>query len=140
MAHITRRGAVFALLAFALVGPALAEDVTRSGPRGTVTKSYDTGSGVTVERSGTNGGSSSSTRTCSRGSGVTCQRDYALTGPDGQTVSGTQESRYGLRRGIRTNTVTGPDGESLTRYRPTVRYNRRTPAAPAPRIRRALRW
>ncbi|MEM7058773.1 MAG: hypothetical protein AAF557_14375 [Pseudomonadota bacterium] len=120
-----------------LAGTASANEWTRTGPNGTVTKSYERGSGLTVNRSGVNGGSSSANVTCSRGGGVFCQRDYTVTGPNGQTVTGQRNTRRGLFRKQSVNTVTLPDGSSPSIIRTGPRYN---VARPGRRVRRAVRW
>ena len=110
-----------AILAGGLAGPVAADEFTRSGPRGDVTKTYDPDTGLTVNRNGVNGGSSSATVTCTR---FNCDRNYSVTNPDGETVTGQRKSRWGRYRGGSVNTVTGPQGETITRVRPAYRYNR----------------
>ncbi|MEO0428381.1 MAG: hypothetical protein AAF160_13185 [Pseudomonadota bacterium] len=102
-----------------------AQTWSRSGPNGGATRTLDRDNGTyTLDRSGVNGGSSSATVNCSRGGGVNCSRDYSLSNADGQTVTGTRQTRYGRYRGGTVNTVTGPEGNTVTRARPTWRYNR----------------
>lgn len=123
--------------ALLIAGSASATEWTRSGPNGSVTKTYERGSGLSVSRTGVNGGNSSANVTCSRGGGVNCQRDYTATGPGGQTVTGQRNSRRGLFRKQSVNTVTLPDGSSPSIIRSGPRY---TPARPARRTHRAVRW
>ncbi len=118
----------FALIALAAVvlilSDAQASERTRTGPNGSVTKSYDPETGLVIDRSGVNGGSSSATVNCSRSGRVNCSRDYSVTGANGETFSGQRNSQYGLFRGRSVNTVTGPDGNTVSRHRPAYRYNR----------------
>ncbi|MEL6767743.1 MAG: hypothetical protein AAFP17_11235 [Pseudomonadota bacterium] len=115
----------FAALVAAAVPVSKAETWTRSGPKGSATRSFDQESGTySVNRSGINGGSTSATVNCARGGGLNCTRDYSVTSADGRTATGTRQSRYGLYRGGSVNTLTGPDGQTVTRARPTWRYNR----------------
>lgn len=132
------RSTLLAISAVALMaGTASAAEWTRTGPNGTVTKTYERGSGLSVNRTGVNGGSSSANVTCSRGGGVFCQRDYSVTGPNGETVTGQRNSRRGLFRKQSVNTVTLPDGSSPSVIRSGPRY---TVKRPGRRARRALRW
>lgn len=102
-----------------------AQTWSRSGPNGSATRTLDRDNGTyTLDRSGVNGGSSSATVNCSRGGGVNCTRDYSLSNANGQTVTGTRKTRYGRYRGGSVNIVTGPEGNTVTRARPTWRYNR----------------
>ncbi|MEM6357201.1 MAG: hypothetical protein AAF844_16185 [Pseudomonadota bacterium] len=104
---------------------AAAQTWTRSGPKGSATRTLDRDNGTyTLDRSGVNGGSRTATVDCSRGGGVNCRRDYSLSNADGQTVTGTRKTRYGRYGGGTVNTVTGPEGNTVTRASPTWRYNR----------------
>ncbi|MEL6227274.1 MAG: hypothetical protein AAFN27_20870 [Pseudomonadota bacterium] len=135
MARAQYAGVAAVILATLIAGTAFPQEWSRSGPNGTVNRSYDGDAGLSVDRNGVNGGSSSATVTCSGGG--RCERDYSVTSPGGQTATGqrlTQRSPWGVRSG---NTVTGPDGHTATRYR----------ASPAPRVtrprahaRRVVRW
>ena len=120
-----------------MAGSALATEWTRSGPDGSVTKSYERGQGLTVNRTGVNGGSTSANVTCSRGGGVICQRNYAATNAAGQTVTGHKTTRRGLFRRQSVNTVTLPDGTSPSLLRAGPRYS---VGQPRRRVRRAVRW
>ncbi|MEL6335632.1 MAG: hypothetical protein AAFQ88_03185 [Pseudomonadota bacterium] len=123
------------LLALALASTALlvapqatAEEWSRSGPNGSTTRSVNTGSGsYSVERSGTNGGTSSATVDCHANAGIQCSRDYTGTNSAGETVSGTRQSRFGPLRGRSVNTVTGPSDKTFVTRQPTRRYNRVDP-------------
>jgi len=112
--------ATVALLAFLPLGalaPATGEEWSRSGPAGSVTRTYDADTGTrTVERSGAHGGSSSATATCTGGLVVGCERSTTVTGPDGNTVSGSRSAVVGPFRARGARTVTGPDGNSVTRF------------------------
>lgn len=104
---------VTAILFMVAASGAAAQEWSRSGPNGSVTRTHTEGSGLSISRSGARGGSTSGTVSCSGGSGVSCQRDFSATGPDGQTVTGQRET---FRRPWRsTTTLTGPAGETVTR-------------------------
>lgn len=118
-------------------GTVQAGEWTRTGPNGTTTKTYERGSGLSVNRTGVNGGSSSANVTCSRGGGVICQRDYSATNANGQTVTGQRTTRRGLYGKQSVNTATLPDGTSRSVIRTGPRY---TVKRPGRRARRALRW
>lgn len=127
-----------ALVASLFAGTAAPQEWTRSGPNGSSTRSYDADSGLfSINRSGANGGSTSATVSCSRGSGLNCQRDYTLTNPNGDTVTGQRNSQRGLYGRSSTNTFTGPEGNTATRYRASPRIGAVRPRA---RARRAIRW
>ena len=126
-----------AMAALLIAGTASAGERTRSGPNGSVTKTYERGSGLTVNRTGVNGGTSSANVTCHRGGGLICQRDYAATGPNGQTVTGQKTTRRGLFRRQSVNTVTLPNGSSPSIIRTGPRYS---VARPGRRVHRAIRW
>ncbi|MEM9061872.1 MAG: hypothetical protein AAGD13_15540 [Pseudomonadota bacterium] len=121
------------MLATLTAGAALGQEWSRSGPNGTVDRSYDADTGFTINRSGTNGGSSTGTVSCSGGG--TCQRDYSVTGADGQSASGQRVTRRGPWGARSANTVTDSDGNAATRYRAAP-----APRAYRPRARRAIRW
>ena len=123
----------FALIIVLIAGQSWANDWTRTGPNGSTTKTYDPTNGLTITRTGQNGGSSSANVTCSRGGLVTCQRDYQATNANGQTISGQRQSQHGRFRSRAVNTATGPNGNTATRVRSTTRYSR-------PRVRRTVRW
>lgn len=135
------RSLIRAAAVLGLVGTAVllaeAQDWSRTGPSGSVARSYDADGGYTVDRSGSAGGSTSATVDCARGGGLNCSRDYTVTNPQGETVSGTRQSRFGPLRGRSVNSVTGPDGASGTLARPSWRYNA---ADPGFRGRRPDRW
>ena len=75
----------------ATLTPALAQADTwsRTGPGGTVTRSYDPASGWSVSRQGAGGVTTTATANCV-GRGFACQRNYAVTGPRGRTATGTR--------------------------------------------------
>ncbi|MEM7683883.1 MAG: hypothetical protein AAF293_03600 [Pseudomonadota bacterium] len=135
MARARYAGVTAVILATLIAGTAFPQESSRSGTNGTVNRSYDADTGLAVDRNGVNGGSSSTTVTCSGGG--RCQRDYSVTSPDGQTATGqrlSQRGPWGVRSG---NIVTGPDGHTTSRYRasPAPRLTR-----PHTRARRAVRW
>lgn len=114
-----------AVLSLMFASDALAGEWTRTGPNGgTATRTYEAGSGVTVDRTGPNGGSSSASVTCQRVGGVRCDRSFTATGADGRTVSGDRTSNRGPFRRRSATTVTGPDGNTVTRLRAGPRFTR----------------
>lgn len=119
-----RIGIAIFVLALTAGGVAQANEWTRTGPNGSVTRSYDPATGLSVTRSGVNGGGSTATVTCARGQGLVCQRDFTRTGPEGQSVSGTRTTQRGLFRKRSVTTVTRPDGSTRTRVRAAPRYNK----------------
>lgn len=126
-----------AFAAALIAATATAQEWSRSGPNGSVTRSLEHGSGMTIDRTGVNGGSSGATVTCQRGGGASCQRDVSLTNADGQTVTGQRTTARDPFRAGATTTVTGPEGNTATRSRIAPRYRA---AGWRPRARRALRW
>jgi len=97
---------------------ASADEWTRSGPAGTVTRGFDSDSNTrTVERSGLGGGTTSATATCSANGAVACERTTTLTGPEGRTVEGSRTSIVGPLRGRTAGSVTGPEGNTIMRGR-----------------------
>lgn len=107
-----------AVAAAAVLGagaPASAQDWSGSGPYGSVARSLDDGT-LSVERSGARGGSASATTSCAGGAVVGCERNATVTTPAGATYEGSQTGAVGPFRGRSAATVTGPDGNSVTRF------------------------
>jgi hypothetical protein len=107
--------ALFAALPL-LVTAVSAEEWTRTGPGGTVTRTWDQDTKTgTVERSSARGGSTSATVDCAFASAAGCQRSVTATGPGGHTVEGQRTSVVGPFRGRTATTVTGPQGNTVMR-------------------------
>lgn len=124
--------AVFAL-AITVSGAAQANEWTRSGPNGEVTRTYDAETGRTITRTGVNGGSTTANVRCTA-RGVVCQRNYSRTNPEGQSITGTRTTQRGLFRKRSVNTVTRADGTTATRVRTTPRYNAYRPGVRVNRV------
>ncbi|MEM8797147.1 MAG: hypothetical protein AAGE61_16410 [Pseudomonadota bacterium] len=106
------------LFAVGIATDVKAGDVTKTGPNGgTVTKHYSQGHGGSVTRTGPNGAVSSGTVECGGTIIIACERRYYVTGPDGHAYSGERASVHTPYRTRSKTTVTGPEGNSATRYR-----------------------
>ncbi|MDJ0624454.1 MAG: hypothetical protein QNJ17_15930 [Desulfocapsaceae bacterium] len=95
------------------VNAAYAESWSRSGPKGSVSRSIDDGT-ASVSRSGENGGTISRTTQCKDGSWG-CTSSFEATTQDGNSYSGTRETYRGPQRGRSVTTITGPEGNTLVR-------------------------
>lgn len=136
MRRSTKLAMAGTLAATLFAGVAVAEEYTRTGPNGSVSRVYDAETGLSVNRSGVNGGSISGTVTCARGPRL-CERTYSATNPDGETVTGARTSQHGRYRTRATNTVTKADGTTTTYNTARPRY---TGVRAAPRVKPRVRW
>ena len=110
-----------AMVVWSAASPASAEEWTRKTVHGgelsrSVGKDGDVYTGSTT-RTGPNGGTYTSSSTCTAGVVDRCSRSYSGTGPNGQTFSGKQVSAAGPFRGRSAGNFTGPNGNTVYGFR-----------------------
>lgn len=107
-----RRTLILIVAAAAFASSAHAQEFTRSGPAGTVTRSFGDRE-VTVSRQLDSGASIDRTTSC--GGGGRCTSVFSGTNAAGQAFSGTRGAYRGPFRGRSVTTVTRPEGNTIVR-------------------------
>lgn len=111
-----------ALVAVSTAGPAAAEQWTRTTPRGgQISRSVtNDGNGVysgTTTRTGSNGGSYTSSSSCGAGVVTRCSRSYSGITANGKTFSGQRLSAHGPYNTRSVGSFTGPNGNHYVGFR-----------------------
>ena len=110
-----------AMVLWSAASPASAEEWTRKTAHGgEISRSVDRDGNVytgSTARTGPNGGTYTSSSTCTAGVVDRCSRSYSGTGPNGKTVSGQRYSAAGPFRGRSVGSFTGPNGNTVYGFR-----------------------